>query len=415
MISFQNCTPQTDLGDGSEDNSSLSDPNPFAFDLSIDHFALMSCNTNGLSHKNHNGQFTYKWGAYQNGLAAPGRAGLRLSDKFMAKYGRKVPAKIFTVLEDSPKNQNLEIVSGLYIPGEFLSRKTDDQSAFYRNNHTNLQVNSYIKDLSLNSNKTLSYFPSVAISSGININSNLEGFMFRRTLVSDAVIRGFKDEFTSLINFDQLSTYPMAIGFGHASELAKGEAKPLVGEDGGYQATTAIGRSYRPQFTGINSNYLRYLGGVSEGSLNGERISSSWSCPSALRFKIVQRKDITSGKVSCSPKIVSNSLLASQTSNGRALRSLANVLDLGLWEVDFDRKCIVRRSVVDIDNCYIDKYNPYVNSQGKIEVPKAVKIDYNQTICASSNPTRNETVGGQANQKVFYACPHYVSVCVRTN
>ena len=121
MVAFQNCTPQLDLEEGSEDITSQSDETPFAFDVSIDHFALMTCNTENVNHKNPNGQFTYKWGAYQNGLATAGIAGLKLSDDFKNRYGRNVSGKIFTVLDDSPKNENLEIISGLYTEGEYLS------------------------------------------------------------------------------------------------------------------------------------------------------------------------------------------------------------------------------------------------------------------------------------------------------
>jgi len=425
IISFQNCTPDVALEDGSEENTSLSDETPFAFDVSIDHFALMTCQKAGLNHAKKDGQFTYKWGAYQNGMASTGLAGLKLSDDFKNRYQHAVPAKLFTVLEESEKNKNLEITSGLYTAGEYNTRKGDNKTSVYRNHHNSLQVNSYRMDLSLNRNKTLAYFPGAPMATGLN--RSIEGVMFRRTLANESVMVGaYKDEFTATVNHDRLANYPVAIGFGHASELAKSEAKPLISKDGGYTNNTAVGRSYLPIFTGVRSTHLRYLGSVRESNLDGNSSFSSWGCPAQLRLKIVQREDIEAGEDRqrrasfCKPSLVTASALAANDSKGRALRSIANILDLSIWEVGLDmnnsaNNCIVRRSNFGLDTCYT-KNNPYVNSQGKFESTDVIRVDYsnNQSICGSSNPIRNEPyISGGPNRKTFYTCPHYVSICVK--
>lgn len=423
VVSFQNCTPQLDLEeDGSGENASLSDTTPFAFDISIDHFALMTCNTAGLSHKFQDGKFTYKWGAYQNGMATPGRAGLKFSDQFMSRYGGNVPAKIFTVLDDSEKNKNLEIASGLYVARGYKGRKGFDTPE-YRSEHSRLQVNSFFMDLSLNKNKTLAHFPDMPISSVLN--RTIEGVMFRRTLANENVMTGsYIDEFTATINFDRLNTYPVGIGFGHASVLAKDEAKSLISENGGYSNESAVGRSYLPQFTGVRSSHVRYLSGIRESSMDGKNLSASWGCPTDLRLKIVQRKDIEANRIStCRPSLISASDLARQDRRGKALRSIANILDLTVWEVGLDlndsrNNCIVKRSQNDADSCYDAKYNPYLNDAGRFEQKPVVRVDYSntQSICGSSNPIRNEPrVAGGKVFETFYMCPHYVSICVKYN
>jgi len=413
VVSFQNCTPQLDLEEGSEELTSLTDDTPFAFDLSIDHFALMSCATVG---NNTAGPFTYKWGAYQNGMANPSIAGLKLSDNFLRSYGTKIPEKIFSVLDESPKNTNLEIISGLYSEGKYDTRKGVGD-ATYRNNHNKLQVNSYRMDLILNKDKPVSYFPNASIVAGLS--RNIEGTILRRTKVNkNAYSATYRDEFTATINDDFLSLYPVGIGFGHAAELAKGEAKPLIGEDGGYSASKAIGRSYLPQFAGVRNSHLRYLVGIREAKLDGSSSSSGWFCPDLMRFKIVQKKDIDDGRVRCNPSIVSYSSLKNGTdTNSRILRSVANVLDLSIWEVDVVNRCLLRRSKnAGQDECYNSDRNPYINSLGQSESFQAVKVDYssNQGICTSTTPIRNEPLvtGGEL-KKTFYMCPHYVSICTK--
>ena len=115
VISFQNCAPQ--LQEGEETSSSTleapGDQTPFAYSFDIDHIALMTCPHNNDSRNN--GGFTMKWGAYKNGFTA-NNAGLRFSQGWLDQKGNNSPQGLMTLLQQSQKNQGINIVSGYFRP-----------------------------------------------------------------------------------------------------------------------------------------------------------------------------------------------------------------------------------------------------------------------------------------------------------
>ncbi len=408
IFAFQNCA-QTDLenqdlsseSDDSSHSQYTSDSVPFAYKISADHIALMTCPT---SNQRGTGYFTYKWGAYRNGLVFRPKDGLGLSEDFLAEYGSHVNAKKFDILSSSPKNSNLNIVSALYDQGNYsLALVFDNFQTGLMNTTSSYSVNNYLQDVILASGDGANYFSNIPV--GSSSARNLEASLYRQSV--SGYSSPLNDEFSYVLE-QRMKNKELAIGFAHKEKLSGGY--PLINEDGSYIPQKAAGTGYTLSYGRVGS-FDRYLTNIFERPLSGEASGQAqWQCAANMRFKIVQRGDLN--ETNCNPRPISASLLNANTTQGQRFRSIANIIDLSQWEVDVDNYCVVRKNRALNDPCYNSSYYGYqVNGVKQTNITD-IQVDYSETRCVN-DPIENFSGGGTTAAR-YYICPHYISICIKS-
>jgi hypothetical protein len=379
--------------------SSMGQSLPFAYDAQADQIAYMSCS--GLASSYSNSQFfTLRVGGY-----GP-TAGLSLTSSVLTQLKAQLTTEQPTILADSAKNSNTQLVLATHPPGAYQSidgsgNNTLGQDYSYALGSTALGTTALSQALiALTSGTKLRY-----ISTGTLPGGRFEADVFYGT--GDTLMGDMRTNFG---NGDVL-------GLNYSESV--GDAYPRGPYD--FDTTqppktkSVWGRGYQLKFQqpivsgGVNSSYPNYvLQSVYEMNMQTNApAGTSWTCPQKLQLRIVRVEDLsgvfvtnTSGNTTVVDTLTSpncSEIPDSQNTDQATLAIVRKSLRAEDWYVDLN------------DGCIIPKNNNNGSCYGTLS---GLVVNYNQSAYCTG-PTSTGSLDAGTNNFVGGTCEHYVSICTR--
>lgn len=381
VLSFQNCSQPIEPTDSVQLASKEAIQADFAYDVSYDQMAYMSCSQLKNGEFDRSAYFTFRLGAYKYG-------GLKIRDSFLSAYEKKKPEFITDILENSEINKatipQLALRRRLAYQTSLSSDGVMLEGSDYFNVFETLGTPDMIQVLmNLQPGESLRY-----LRNGTVYGARMEGSLyFADGMAKAASVRSFlKSDMVLASTFthnagtnnETIARSPAHLahsiaeqGFDFDSSLDVDPNKSVYGL--GYNVSFA-----RPSLGGIFGQYPDVImNEITEANL--ENISDrsslhSWYCPSNMRFRIVRDADVQAGLVTCNK-------LPDPSSPSEDITLIRNILKSEDWWVDRENNCIIAKK--SGPDCY-----------GQVQ-----KIIYDQT--------------QECNTSATGACVDYASLCMR--
>jgi hypothetical protein len=375
LMGFQNCSDTTDESQDLNSTSSYTQSLPFAYKASLDTISYMSCSRMSSNYEPR-AFFTFRAGAYTPS------GGLQINPDFIdaTKYyslqakadafgesGANANARLQLAIRSTTNFQSV-VVNGAAKNGTSLGTMM-----------TSLSGSPLVENLvTMPAGVKKHYFPSSAsdrlMASSLRFNDGSE----------ENVVAAIR---TMMKNHQAM----LALTYTATDNADDKTARSPVSFDANGTLGTSVNATNDVYGTGYQLNFgtpanwatgeQRVLSSVSEVDLasNMSATGGTWTCPSSMQFVIVRNEDIAN---------VSNCDLAVDYYNTEAQRvaldAIRRVLPVEDFYVDVVNRCVVAKSHIATQSCYGDR-----SGRGA--------IDYSTGSCSGDS------------------CPHYVSVCVRTN
>lgn len=362
ILIFQNCSDPTPSDQDSA--SSYTKDLPFAYKASLDTIAYMSCSRMAASYERR-AFFTFRAGAY----TPIGGLGLNTDFAEATKYYTLTQKK--QAFNESAKNANTRLQLAIRGTSNFqtvlTSTGTPADGTSLGTMMTNLGGDAVASHLaSMVPGDIKHYFPSAEtnrlMASSLRFNEGNEADVAKR-------IRDRMDNREALL----------ALTFTDTDSAMDAKAR---GSEG-VSSTSAYGRGYQMVF-GTPLNWAtaerRIIQSVNEVELstNLPSVSATWVCPTSMQFVMIRYEDIALVP-SCARAVDSYTNATQQ----QALEVIRRVLPVEDFYVDVVNRCIVPKAHISSQSCYGNR-----SGLGA--------INYSSGSCSGD------------------ACPHYVSVCVKT-
>lgn len=399
LFIFQNCAAPLAV-EGDQQSFSME---PFAFETKLDHIAYMTCSEMGSLGYDNDAYFTFKVGAYSpvNGIG--------FNSEFQSRIANSRPSEVVGILQNSQANMSAQLQLAVRRRANVYqvfsaNAGSPTESEDYENFLTQLSSSAIANELApLKSGEKVNYFDK-----GIGLKSpRLEAKLYFND--SEDLQIGLRNDLFNqsslMVTYVDRSESDPILPIGYSSSartMSKGSRFDL-GFDLGhgiYLNGTVVSDSNLPKFT---VGPQKVLASVNEKDLeNLSATGASWICPDDLRFVIVRPED-NGDKVFCGinygasdsgffenvgsppPGASQNSYLVAR-----------NILPIEHWHIDFQRKCIVPKT--NQDSCYGKKIdftkNPINYNAGSSQAPAKCGVD---------------------DTGLYRTCPHYVSICYRSN
>ncbi len=355
----------------------------FAYDATVDHIGYMSCSGMSPGSFDTSAFFSYRLGAYRKG-------GLRLTDEFRNANRAKTVEKLASLMVASRANNETHV--------QFGFRRTANLQSMYARSATPTHGEDYVNIFEQLGTVDLAELmvkadPSTSLRylrNGSVFGSRFEGSLHFSDAygTTDSMRREQMNRNAMLtITYSQkFNSQGNVGGTGGSTDTLARSPKDVDNKSLEKPEQSVFGRGFNLTFSqptdGGSPHTSRpsaILNSVSERSLRqGQTATQSWTCPSALRFKIVRASDVKAGRITCA--------MAGDPENPTdELSRVRHILRVEDWYVDMVNKCIVSKKG---ESCYAG-----ANSEGG-------GVNYNITTeCA---------VAGQTNRCVEFATICYV-------
>jgi hypothetical protein len=382
FLAFQNCssTPTGSLFDA-QDLSTVAQEAPFAYDATVDQIAYMSCSEMDASY-DHTVFFSLKAGAYTSG-------GLRMSSAFK-NFLLTLPTtdSAAEILATSTINSNVSPQLDFNMPGSFqtrinLSLGLGGDFNYLLTPLSNSDVTNVLLATPFGQRIRVipeSYGSPQAFETVLDFNtSDAEAIYVRNYLTNTAMMTMVFVPNDGSGNQPPISpvgaagvTIPVGNNltasetvYGRGFRVAFGTPSPSdFGQTG--TSSTAIGNRV---LSSINESNLNILPNDGDGPF-------TWTCPVALRMKVVRPEDAASfGCV----------MAADPTPLSANLQTIRYSLPNSMWYVDMTHRCVVQKTP----------------GAGACYGAAATKVNYNLSqTCAPDDATNG-------------SCAHFLSICYR--
>lgn len=361
ILIFQNCSEPTP----NEENSlsSYTQDLPFAYNATLDTLAYMSCSRMPAAYEKR-AFFTFRAGAY----TPIGGIGINSDFANATKYYSLAQKK--QAFGDSARNANTRLQISVRSTSNFQSVLTRTGTAADGTSlgtmMTNLSgdaISSHLAGMVPGDIKH--YFPS-------SETNRLMASSLRFNDGDESVAKDFRNR---MDNREALLTLTFTDSDSAMDAKARGPS--------GVTTSSAYGRGYQMVF-GTPLNWAtaerRIIQSVTEVDLNSALTPAggTWVCPTSMQFVMIRSEDVAIVP-SCARAVDSYTNATQQ----QALEAIRRVLPVEDFYVDVVNRCIVAKSHIAGQSCYGDR-----TGRGA--------INYSSGSCAGD------------------ACPHYVSVCVKT-
>lgn len=297
MVLFQNCGTSEDslLNELSSEEQRQADQLPFAFDLSIDTVAYMSCDSNTVNLNGSGGLlFNFKAGAYELG------EGVGFRPEFLDSVGQTAPSIISTRLSASTRNSQAGVVMSVRDVGR-MQTPINVAPGGESSGETGLGtfIGPMMWDLDQNVHLTQENVVSLLQNQNSRVNY-LEGFPSLE-----------HKSFDGTVSFNVLGAQPFIrqtlestsyLTFTFATEALEDQGARArsphssTGEGEPRAQRSVWGRGYQPRFTKNFSQRAaaprRVLSSLQGYDLESEsQDTDAWTCSPNDRFIIVRRED----------------------------------------------------------------------------------------------------------------------------
>lgn len=378
VMVFQNCAEPLELSE--TDASTFADNLPFAYDVKMDTFAYMSCNTE-VSSFEPRAVFTFRVGAYESG------SGLRLSDDFVdstKNYSEQARAES---LFRSPTN------SGAILQLAIRNSSVDYQQILLNSSgavQLGKDVENYLNGATLDSPGIAT--PLLALEEGKRLRyfsgtPGLDGRFLEQSLRFNSVLKSVTDKMLGSTGSRVTLAYTQ-------------DNNPLNyfvrGPDKNNLSRSIYGLEFRPTFapptrisdkatisTAQDRNRILQSLGVANIAEKTTKAETMWSCPPEYRYVIIRPEDAKANANLC--PLTNWSYDNPPSGRERELEVLRRVIRVEDYYVNMSKRCIVPKD--SANHCYPSE------STG-------IDIKYNGTSC-NDDPEND-----------IYQCPNFVSVCV---
>jgi hypothetical protein len=419
LMTFQNCSDPLKLSD--EDASTFSDKLPFAYDVKMDTFSYMSCADMTQLNYDRRALHTFHMGAYEPG------SGVRLNDEFLDATVNFRPEARAEALSRSPTN------SGAIL--QFAVRNTEQ-------NHQQILLNDPQGKLVVIGEDIGNYLGGAPLSAPgvasalvlkevereekqkagdpnatveyINYFKGTPGFdgrLLETSLRFPNTLKSITDQFYRTVN--------LSLTFTPENNVLSYNARSPEPEN---QARRVYGYKYIPTFNGLKRKH-----GASEtGSFSGTWQPSgnailnrtvvelrevnlitnegqSWFCPPDLRLVMIDPFDPTFldtavGNEPCTVSAAAggvDDLSGLSARDAKRLEVIRRVLRVEDYYVNIQENCVIPKD--SKNSCY-----PKEDADGNLNVSINYGRGSSPPYYCNDNPEKGE-----------YACPNYVSICVR--
>lgn len=387
LFGFQNCADPLELAN--EDNASFNKKLPFAFDTAVDTLSYMSCSGVDTGYQQR-AYYTFRVGAYEEG------SGVRFTEDYLSATANYAPSQRAEAISQSSQNAGAVLQLSIREYGHYDVLQGGGGSKDGED-YNNLLA-------PLDSPVISEQIAGLAEGQRVNYFSGIPGLDNRRL---EGSIRFMKNESLAKDIRDKLEASSIvALTYGDVDgsdvRIAKGPdpAKSVYGTgfrvSFGYGHALATGAPTTAYQTGAIRRVPRNL--TETNLLTGRTEMSQWSCP--YTFMIVRPQDLGTsyglGQAFC------NTSAENPASTDPAYLAIRSVLRLEDWHVDLTRKCVVPKQSGGV--CY-GKDNALVNYYGSLG-----SAGSNCGADSQGNYTRSVVNGSTYD----VMCPHYVTVCIRT-
>lgn len=371
MLGFQNCTQPMDNG-GVDRLLSEAEDLDFAYDVTFDQVAYMSCSNMNYGTYDSGAYFTLRAGAYRTG-------GLRLTEAFRASVNKKKPAVQAEMLSMSPANAGTSLQAALRLRSNYQGLVVRSGSGMSGAEYQTafepvgtIDVNTLLVDLK--DNERLRYMR----------NGTAQGTRFEASLHftdSHVLAESIRNHLTNNAFLGLTFTHAMGTG-----SLSEARSPAHIFEDSGTTPQRSVyGRGYNisfaaPNVAGLYGQFPRaVLSDVNEintvNPVDREGLGA-WSCPAALQFRIIRAEDVGKPNTNCV-------MQPDPATPSSELSLVRNSLRSEDWYVDMANRCIIPKKTSG-RGCY-----------GNFDT-----VVYN--LSSACNPDANTT------------CVSFASVCYRT-
>ncbi len=421
MLFFQNCAEPMDLSQADDSSTGKYASKPFAYEMQADHLAYMSCS--GVSSLDPRAYFSFKVGSYSSN----GVSGIGLNSTFLNSMQDASSLDKAEALLSSDANAGTQ--------PQLAIRKKDTLGALCRNTSGSgcSTVSNFTegKDYDnflgpLDSEFIVNQMAQLQLGKKANFFNEARGtgterrfqgqlaFMDSEVLAAD--VRGKLDYgavslVLSYVNVDgETNAGLLPLGYDGVNK-AYGKRLDLTFTRGHGVTFGGLG--------GINAKNIfiggakRVLASVSEQGLDGVASSGTWTCPDQLKFLIIRSED--NGKeffcgtnaTTQQPTFWEDARNPPSGVSFDHFKAARNILPLEYWHIDFAKRCVVPKGG-GVDACY----GLSTFSENPINY-KADDTNYDPDAdVLTDNLVSMGTSCGAAGQPL---CPHYVSICYKSN
>jgi len=294
MLFFQNCGVSEDNGldDISSAEQAAADALPFAFDVTVDQIAYMSCDSNTV---NQNGKlFNFKAGAFGD------NEGVKIKDNFRSAIGGKSKDFILKSLAASKRNANAGVVMSVRESGKFTGpvKIGNDSGGSGEDSFGNIiapLIWNPVGQISLTNNSIASLLWDKP--EGVNYLegfSGLTGKSFEGEISYNA--QGAQQIIRDSVESDAYLTFTFAVD--DLEDLgAKARAPSSETGDTPAANNSVWGKGYKMSFNQMHpgsrsGSPRRVVSTVTGFNLENEAsLNESWNCPASERYIIVKNAD----------------------------------------------------------------------------------------------------------------------------
>lgn len=379
VLVYQNCSQSLETNGDSAFASEAAKVD-FAYDAVPDQISYLSCAAAEVGTFDTSAYFSFRVGAYRMG-------GIRLSDAFRSNLGKKPLDRQVSLLAASPANTATNMQISIRRLDNFQMMYTSSGVAKIGEDFADVFERLGTEDLSdilvrLDPTARVRY-----LRNGTVYGSRFEGSLFftKNPTLAGSIRSALKNDAFLGLTYSQSPVDSSGSSSGASSTLARSPRDVVEGSTANPNTQVYGGGFYirfsQPTLGGVaaNANYPQnVLKEVSEFNLMNSTDmagSSTWTCPDAMKFRVVRPEDVKAGRITCA-MVADPAVL---TSDLAIVRNQFRVED---WYVDMVNRCVVPKK--SPATCY---------GSGVTTVQYAI----NQTCNQGADPS----------------CVHYGSVCYR--
>jgi len=342
VVLFQNCTrPVT----GTDSTMAAAAHVDFAYDATVDQIAYMSCSNMATGSYDQSAYFTFRAGAYRS-------AGVGLNSAFQTTYKLSTKAFKSAMLQESPSNNTTALQLAIRPINSYQNILTQSAgSSTLAQDYDNLFANLGEQPISdwlagSSSGSRVRY-----LRDGSPTGAHMEGSV--RFNTSYGMMNAMR---TATTNGDYLAlTYSNNNTAGSGQTLARSPADISLYATNKIDANKVVyGRGFsmsygQPSVSGLYGNFpqqvMRSVTEYNLQNLSDRTITSTWTCPTTMQFRIVRITDLAAPGAYCAvvpdPPVLSDDLAK--------IRESLKVED---WYVDMTHHCIIPKK--SGSGCYGD-------------------------------------------------------------
>lgn len=399
LLVFQNCSEPIEFSE--EDQATLSDELPFAYDLKLDTFAYMSCGNLFSTSFDNRAMFNFRMGAYEP------TSGIKLSEEYMDRTANYTPEARAEALFRSPTNTGAIVQMGI------RNIRQNLQEHFQQERGTTTfgaDIDNFLLGAPLSApgigqalskleeEQRINYFKGTPGLEGRLIEASLRQYEYDALRVAT---RGF---------FNNLGlTVTYTVEENSLSFFARGPDLNNI-------TRRVYGYKYEPTFNGPKKKFgsaseVGYTGTYADtGNVVQDRTvvelrevnldtneSSVWSCPPDLRLVVINPEDMAPGGPRPCLRNADTATVDDPSSlnarDRKRLEVIRRVLRVEDYYVNLAQNCVIPKD--SRNSCYPNEAEDNIT----------VTINYG-TGAGSANCQDDPSAG-------TYSCANYVSICTR--